>query len=197
MLGDRTNEIAKSFCASLEKSLASHPSGTEKLCHAYHITPSLSDPVALRNILQFATDIKFFAPTISFAEGWLGKAYLYHFNEPNPWEGAWKGESTHILDVAFLFQNYGEFLEPAQKEVSVRFAEDFIKFVNGKCEWASFEDGKKGAQVYGPSRDGISSEYVEGVASERSGRKKTIFELAEEFGLDELSAVWDNFFLGN
>lgn len=181
----------------MDKSLASHPSGAEKLRRAYHITPDLSDPVALRNILQFATDIEFYAPAIAFAEGWPGKAYLYYFNELNPWEGPWKGESTHILDVAFLFQNYSEFLGPAQKVIGIKFAEDFIKFISGKSEWAAFDDRKKGAQVYGPSRDGISSEYVEGVASERSGRKKTILELGEEFGLDELSAVWDNFMMGN
>ena len=108
-----------------------------------------------------------------------------------------KGESTHILDVAFLFQNFSEFLEPAQKEVGVRFTKDFIKFINGKCELADFGDGKEGAQVYGPSRDGVTSEHVEGVGSERTGRKITISELGDEFGLDELSAVWDNFMMGN
>ena len=52
-----------------------------------------------------------------------------------------EGDTTHVLDVAFLFQNFNEFLPPAQKNVAVRFARCFIKFVNGEAPWATFETG--------------------------------------------------------
>lgn len=196
VLGPRTVNIAQSFCTSIDKSLAEHPSAAEKLRHAYKITPDLDDAIVLRNILQFATDICFLFPAITFAKGWPGKAHLYHFNEPNPWNGQWKGEATHVLDVAFLFQNFNEHLQPEQKAVAVKFAQDVIGFVNGKCEWKKFDTGVEGARTYGPSKDGVCGGYVDGVASEQSGRQKTIFELAEAVGVENLSATWSNFVQG-
>jgi hypothetical protein len=196
MLGPRTINIAKGFCDSIEKSLSSHPSGAEKLRNAYGITPELSDPVALRNVLQFATDIGFFAPAITFAQGWPGRSYLYHFNEGNPWDGQWKGDATHVLDIAYVFQNYNQDLEPPQKEVAVRFASDFIKFMNGKLECKPFQE-VEGALVYGPSANGNCAQYVEGIASEKSGRNDTILKLAMDIGLEDLAAAWGNFLQGN
>jgi hypothetical protein len=192
MLGSRTTGIAKPFCASISKTIGGHG---KKLLDAYDISPELSDANALYNILKFATDISFFAPCITFAKGWPGKSYVYHFNEPNPWDGEWKGEAGHILDVAYLFQNFNEFLDPAQKEVAIHFAGDFIKFMNGKSAWVPFE-AKQGAQVYGPSGKGISSEFVEGVATEKSGRRNTVYTLADDIRLDDQAAAWSAFFTG-
>ncbi len=122
---------------------------------------------------------------------------MYLFNEQNPWEGEWKGESGHVLDVAYMFQNYDEHLTQAQQAVAKAFAGDFISFMNGKTRWPEFESGKEGAMTYGPSGDGKCSEYVEGITSEKSGRKNTIFELAESVGMEDLSAAWGNFLSGN
>ncbi|KAF8864542.1 alpha/beta-hydrolase [Acephala macrosclerotiorum] len=197
MLGPRTIGIGKNFCSSIEKTLAAQPGAAQKLRHTYKITPDLEDSIALRNVLQFATDIGFFATGVTWARGWPGKAWMYHFNEPNPWDGEWKGESGHILDVAYLFQNYEEHLTQAQKNVGKQYAGDFISFMNGKTRWPVFEDGKEGAMTYGPSTESKSWEYVEGITSEKSGRKNTIFELAESVGIEELSAAWGNFLSGN
>jgi hypothetical protein len=190
MLGPRVAGIGKPFCDSIHKTLGDQ--GT-KLLEAYGINPDLSDTDALYKILQFSTDISFFAPTITFAKGWPGKSYVYRFNEPNPWDGEWKGEAGHVFDCAYLFQNYNESLDTAQKDVAVRFAGDFIKFMNGKSAWAPFET-KEGAQVYGPSENGVSSEYVEGIASQKSGRRNTVYEL--DIPLDVLGAAWSAFFTG-
>jgi carboxylesterase type B len=186
MLGPRIAGIAKTFCNIVHKT----PGDVgEKILQAYDINPSLSDKEGLYRILKFSTDINFFAPAIALAKGWSGKAYVYHFNEPNPWDGEWKGEAGHVLDVAYLFQNYNELLDDAQRQVAVTFAGDFIKFMNGKGVWATFGN-KEGAQVYGPSGKGVTSEYVEGVAGENSGRRNTIYELAEDVGLDSLAGTW-------
>jgi len=196
MLGPKTVNIGKGFCDSIDKTLAEYPGAAEKVRHAYQITPDLPDEVALKNVLQYSTDIGFYATALAFAKGWPGKAHLYHFNEPNPWDGQWKGEAGHVLDIAFLFQNYNEYLAPEQKAVAMKFAEDVIKFVNGACDWKPYGEGE-GARTYGPSKDGICGDYVEGVAKPRSGRKNTIFELAGEIGLEHLSAAWRNFMTGN
>ncbi|KAK0110047.1 hypothetical protein ONS95_002707 [Cadophora gregata] len=195
LLGPKVNNIAKGFCESIDKTLANYPSAADKVRHAYHITPDLPDNVAFRNVLQFQTDIGFYATALAYAQGWPGSAYLYHFNEPNPWDGPWKGEANHVLDVAFLFQNYNEHLEPEQRAVAVKFAEDVIKFVNGASDWKPYGE-VVGARVYGPSKDGLCGTYVKGTSQAGSGRKSTIFELAEEFGLEPLSAAWGNFMAG-
>ncbi|KUJ23279.1 alpha/beta-hydrolase [Mollisia scopiformis] len=197
MLGPRKFGLARTFCDSIEKTFAAQPGAAEKLRHTYKITPDLSDSVALRNVLQFATDIGFFATGVTWARGWPGKAWMYHFNELNPWDGEWKGESGHVLDVAYLFQNFDEHLAQAEQAVAKQFAGDFINFMNGETRWPLFESGNEGAMTYGPSSDGKCSEYVEGITSEKSGRKNTIFELADSVGIEELSAAWGNFLSGN
>jgi carboxylesterase type B len=192
MLGPRIAGVAKTFCDSIQKTLGDQD---KKVLEAYDINPNLSDKDGLYSILKFSTDVSFFAPAIAFAQGWPGKAYVYHFNEPNPWDGDWKGEASHVLDVAYLFQNFNEFLNEAQRQVAVSFAGDFIRFMNGKSPWATFGT-KKGAQVYGPSGKGFTSEYVEGVATEKSARRNTVYELAEDMSLDGLAGAWSAFFTG-
>jgi hypothetical protein len=192
MLGPRIVGVAKAFCDSIHKTLGDNGN---KVLDAYGISPNLSDDEGLYKILKFSTDINFFAPAIAIARSWPGKSFVYHFNEPNPWDGAWKGKAGHVLDVAYLFQNYNEFLDEGQRRVAITFAGDFIKFMNGKSAWAPF-GSKEGAQCYGPSGKGVISEYVEGVATEKSGRRNTIYELAENIGLDGLAGAWSPFFTG-
>jgi carboxylesterase type B len=192
MLGPRVTNVSKTFCESVNKTLGDNG---KKVLQAYDITSDLSDDEGLYRILQFCTDISFFAPAIALAKGWPGNAHVYHFNEPNPWDGAWKGEAGHVLDVAYLFQNYNDFLDEAQRQVAVQFAGDFIKFMNGKVGWPAF-GAKEGAQVYGPSGKGFTSDYVEGVAASASGRKNTVYELAKDIGLDNLAGAWGAFLTG-
>jgi hypothetical protein len=192
MLGPRVTNVSKTFCESVNKTLGDNG---KKVLQAYDITSDLSDDEGLYRILKFCTDISFFAPAIALAKGWPGNAHVYHFNEPNPWDGAWKGEAGHVLDVAYLFQNYNDFLDEAQRQVAVQFAGDFIKFMNGKVGWPAF-GAKEGAQVYGPSGKGFTSDYVEGVAASASGRKNTVYELAKDIGLDNLAGAWGAFLTG-
>jgi len=83
MLGPRIAGIAKTFCNIVHKTPGDVGG---KILQAYDINPSLSDKEGLYRILKFSTDINFFAPAIAIAKGWPGKAYVYHFNEPNPWD---------------------------------------------------------------------------------------------------------------
>lgn len=197
MVEPRLRNIASFFTSSL----TSLPhSQAAKILSAYGITPNTPDAPALRAILRFATDIGFLAPTISLANGWSGAAYVYHFNEPNPWDGPWKGEASHILDVAFLFQNFSEFLEDEQKESARTFAADFIQFVNGNAPWQEWAWGK-GAKVYGPSdaEEGCKCQwiaYVKDRPTAATGRESTILQLAEGIPLDEIAAAWGAFLQG-
>jgi carboxylesterase type B len=150
--------------------------------------------------LRFATEISFYAPALAFAKGWPktkeNKFFLYHLNEGNPWEGRFKGEAGHILDVSYLFQNYNEFLNDEQKAVANAFAEDFIKFVNGEDPWPPVEGEKIGARVYGPSSAGVTTKYVASGKPEEVGRQEHVLKLGEMAGFDAILGVFENFFQG-
>lgn len=189
--------IAAKFTDSVNKTLAAHPNVASTLLSAYDISPSTPDDQAMLSILQFASEISFYAPALAFAKGWPqtkeNKFFLYHFNEGIPWEGRFRGEAGHILDVALLFQNYNEYLNDAQKAVARAYAEDFIEFVNGNDPWPPVENGKMGARVYGPSSEGVIAKYVASGNPKEVGRRDRILKLGEMAGFDTIMSVFQNF----
>lgn len=88
-LGQRKQGIAKAFCYSIRSSFAYSPEVGEKLLDSYDLDPETPDEIAFKKILEFGTDVAFYAPTVAFAEGLHDsiKVFMYRFNEPNPWEG--------------------------------------------------------------------------------------------------------------
>lgn len=150
--------------------------------------------------MQFASDITFYAPAITMAANWPSsrnsKAYLFHFNEPNPWDGPYKGKASHVLDVAYLFQNYAEHLTDDQKAVGRAFGSDFIEFVNGGSPWHPVSAGKMCARVYGPSDTKETVKFVDSGDAAESGRNRKIHELGSALGFDALGEVYTNFFQG-
>ena len=192
--------MATKFIKSVNKTLASHPEAASLLLSSYNITPSASDEEVVLSILRFASEISFYAPALAFAKGWPqtkdNKFFLYHFNEGIPWEGRFKGEAGHILDVAFLFQNFNEFLSDEQKAVARAYGEDFIEFMNGNDPWPPVEGDKMGARVYGPSSDGVTTKYVESGNPEEVGRRDVVLKLGELAGFDNILEAFHNFFQG-
>ena len=190
---------AKKFTDTVHSVLSSKPAVAQQILDKYGITPDLPDEEAFPAVLDFINDIVFFAPTLTLAEGWRGNAYVYYFNEGNPWDGPWKGRATHILDVAYLFQNFREFLTPAQQDVAAGFAEDLFKFCHGIAPWPSILPGKGKmntgftARTYGPStQDQIIGEVTQPF-SERSLRRSTLFDCAEQVSLDDLAMIFGVF----
>ncbi|KAI1609116.1 putative carboxylesterase [Exophiala viscosa] len=153
-----------------------------------------NDPKNLQSILEFAHDIGFYAPAVEIAKAWPQKAYLYHFNEVNPWDGRWKGFSSHIFDVALLFQNYQDMLSKEQQEVALKFCDDVLDYVSGKEPFPSFKSGEGGARVYGPGS--LGARFIPGTKSEDVGRRSVLLRLSDKVGLDTLSHVWDMFMIG-
>jgi hypothetical protein len=192
----RNPGIAQKFIDSANTTLASQPDVAEDLLAAYNITSNTPDDEALLSILRFASEIAFYAPARAFAKGWPGKFFMYHFNEGIPWEGRFKGEAGHILDVAYLFQNFNEFLDEQQKSVARAYAEDFIKFVNGEDPWKPVSKGDMAARVYGPSSEGVTTKFVADGDPRSVGRDERILELGDKAGFDEIMSVFHNFFQG-
>lgn len=199
-LDARNPGIASKFIESVTKTLSSQPDAAKSLLAAYNISESTGDDEAVLSILRFATEVSFYAPARAFAQGWpcteQNKFFLYHFNEGIPWEGRFQGEAGHIIDVAFLFQNYNEHLDDGQKAVARAYGEDFIEFVNGNDPWPPVEKGRLGARVYGPSKDGVTTKYVASGEPKEVGREERVLKLGEMAGFDNILDVFQNFFQG-
>jgi hypothetical protein len=140
-------------------------------------------------------DISFYLPVLAYAKSWPGNAYVYHFNEPNPWDGPNKGQASHSLDVAYFYQNYNDYLNSDEQAVAQAIAEDFLKFCHGLVPWPAV--GREGssspytARVYGPS----SQKEITGIASQeheyggRTVRRSTLPVIAQQVPPDELLKV--------
>jgi hypothetical protein len=94
-LAQRKVGIAVALATSLTANLSAQ--AAEAVLLAYGISTTTEDDEAMKLIFDLATDIAYVAPALAYARSFPGKAYYYHFNEPNPWEGLFKGYSTHIF----------------------------------------------------------------------------------------------------
>lgn len=189
--GHRKSGIARSFCKSLLTSLASHAGLAERIFTAYELEPSTPDDEAFEKVLRVANDMNFYLPTLALAQNVSAaglQTYMYRFNEPNPWDGQWKGKATHILDITFLLQNFNEFLDEKQRSAAEQFGRDVISFVNGKAPWERWRKAK----VLGPEG---RMEVVDDVP-ERVERRDVMVKLGEEVGLDVLNSAFDAFLKG-
>ncbi|KAN0113063.1 carboxylesterase-like protein [Hyaloscypha variabilis] len=195
ILQGRLDGIDHAFITSTERSIGD-VACRQQLLEGYNFlnTSTNSPTEAVDKVLQFANDIGFYAPLVSIASGWPKKAYVFHFNEPNPWPGRYHGVATHILDAAFLFQNYNEFLDDVQKGSARAFGENFIEFVNGSEPFPSYIADEGGAMVYGPTER--RQMFVKSKISEDYGRRGTIFKLAESSSFEKLSDAWGVFLRG-
>jgi len=195
MLHDRQAGLEKSFVTTTNQ-LLTNPTTKQQLLAGYEIGDhgATAQDLAVDNILRFAHDIGFYAPLLSIASGFPGKSYVFHFNELNPWKGKYQGVATHLLDAAFLFQNYNEFLDDTQRSSAEAFGKCFIKYVTGEEPFPEYSAEKGGAMVYGT--EGERQKFVRSKRGEDVGRRSTIFKLAESSSLEELSALWGTFLSG-
>jgi len=193
-LAQRKAGIANALATSLHNNLPSNAATT--VLEAYGIHPTTEDDEAMKLIIDLATDIAYAAPALAYARSFPGKTYYYHFNEPNPWDGPFKGCSTHMLDAAFLFQNFNEQMPPRAQKVAEALAADFVKFANGVKPWAEYEKGAGQVRTYGPSDKSVTG--IAGNNEWDNGRRDVLWKLSEEgkVDLDRLSAAWDMFIAG-
>ncbi|KAH5347573.1 hypothetical protein HBI33_223380 [Parastagonospora nodorum] len=190
-LSQRKDGIATALTTFLHANLAT--SATQSVLEAYSITASTEDTDALKCIMELATDIAYIAPALAWARSFPGKSYYYQFNEPNPWDGMFKGHSTHMLDAAFLFQHFNDELSPEALEVATTLAQDFVRFANGVEPWSEFDEKMGMVRTYGPGKIGII-----GNNGWESGRRDVLWKLSEEgkVDLDDLIGAWHMFIAG-
>ncbi|KAL4877999.1 Alpha/Beta hydrolase protein [Aspergillus karnatakaensis] len=195
---DTKKDSARKFITALDTVFPSQQDVVKQIQNAYGVTDErTSDDEAYPGVLNYINDVLFFNPALTFAQGWKGNAYVYYFNEGNPWEGPWKNCTNHILDLAYLFQNFREFLSPEQQAVATAFAEDFFKFCHGQAPWPAISKGsvKDGftARRYGPSPETIPAGTVTRAFGGETQRRSSLRDVAEHVSLDELAKVFNVF----
>jgi hypothetical protein len=190
-LSQRKPGIVSALTTSLSTNLPT--AAVEAVLQAYNITSIANDDDAMRSVLQFATDIAYVAPSLTYARSFPGKSYYYHFNEPNPWDGAFKGCSTHMLDAAYLFQHFNEHLPFRAQVVAKAIGVDFVKFANGLEPWMEYDDEKGQIRTYGPGKVGVVEDKGWG-----DGRSDVLWKLSAEgkVDLDGLIGAWNMFVAG-
>ncbi|KAL4803413.1 Alpha/Beta hydrolase protein [Aspergillus unguis] len=187
---------AQKFIKALNTTLPSEPAVVEHLLKSYGVSENADDESAYPGVLNFINDVLFLSPALTFAQGWKGNAYVYYFNEANPWEGQWKGQTNHILDLAYLFQNFREFLSPEQQAVGTAFAEDFFKFCYGQAPWPAITKGTVAegftARRYGSNYDSPAGTVTQAYGGE-SQRRSYLFDHQDKVSLDELAKALNVF----
>ena len=195
-LNARERGIREAFQGSVRANPTLQATATsQKILNFYGIRDDSSDQDALISIISFITDIMFYAPSVTMAETWE-TSYLCHFNESNPWEGLYQGRANHMLDIAYLWQNYNHILTKSQKAVARKFAEHVVGFTAGQEPVPNFKLGHQ-VTVYGPSSQDISSRVSRMDDEEATSRRTAFFKLAEEAGgLDVLLNAASRFLMG-
>lgn len=190
----RKDGIGSSFSAHVRSQLASHPEHAESLLRAYRIAvdSDQDDGESLIRILTFATDIGYRAPAHALVNSFPGDAFLLEFTEPNPWNGAFKGQTTHVLDVAFLFQNHNELLQQRQVDTAKQLARSVVAFVNGAEPWEKHDlSGSRAVAVF---RDGTKA--CKSSNDTATTGYNTLKSVGQDIGLDRLADLVVSFVFG-
>ncbi|KAF5641409.1 para-nitrobenzyl esterase [Fusarium sp. NRRL 52700] len=187
LFAGRDPGLAQSFARSLIKAIPEeHHAKLERLLSLYEISEEQEDDKARVKILQFGTDLKYFATSRHYANLWPSRSWLYYFNESNPWDGPHKGRSAHCLDIAYLFLNFNHVMNESQKKTATDFARDVISFTNMEEPWSEFH-ASKDLRVYETLAE--NQESADGLRI-AAGPSEEVQSLWSEIGLDNLAQAW-------
>lgn len=185
-LAHRTDNLASSLKKALEAVFPDDPSKVAAVLRGYGVDESKDDRLP---ILQFINDIAFFHGAKATAEAWAGaaprlgtRAFLMHFNLPNPWAGPWQGHASHALDAAIVLGNYNAYLGEGQRACAEKMAGDLISFVNGGQPFPPYSGGQgKTAMVYYAGADSKEdgSRAVDASDESKTGRRGILEAVAD------------------
>ncbi|KAL4878107.1 Alpha/Beta hydrolase protein [Aspergillus karnatakaensis] len=190
-LTHRQPNLAVSFPTHLRATL---PDCTEDvlttLLSEYRITDTATDEQALEGVLHLANHILFHAPPLAIARAWqttpsAGAAYVYRFNQPNPWPGRWEGQAAHITDLTLLLQNYNEVLPSRCRAVGREYAEKLLAFVAGETPWPEFDAAR-----------GESGGNVHVFGDMKGDARLNVFGMLEDIGMDRVVGVLESYIAG-
>lgn len=114
-------------------------------------------------------------------------------NEPNQWNGPFKGQAVHITDVTFLFKNFDHALSPNTRAVAQAFGDNILAFIYGEEPWPATMNEHRAAMVYG--REATTGKIVEDRPG-NVGRRATILRYGKTVGYDALLEAVNVFLSG-
>ncbi|KAH8881346.1 alpha/beta-hydrolase [Thozetella sp. PMI_491] len=182
VLAPRKDNLSESLEKALIASLGQSSPEIPAILEAYGIDKASPSDLP---IVNFLNDIGFRLPAETSARAWASlqngskRSHLLHFDVPNPWPGPWQGHASHALDLAFLLQNYNEYLGPGQRAAAEQMADDFITFVNGNSPFEPFGDKSK-ARTYYATADDQEVEVFEALSGERRVPVVALDEIVEK-----------------
>lgn len=182
-LGHRTDNL----CATLKKCLETvFPDDSAKvtaIVEGYGIDESAADKKT--PVLYFLNDIGFAQGAKATAQAWtaagsrLGtKAYLEHFNLPNPWPGAYQGHASHALDAAIVLGNYNNFLGAGQRACAEKMTGDLISLAYSKEPFAPYSNGLSMVYYASANDDEDGSGSVSDADGSKTGRRRILDQIA-------------------
>jgi len=120
-------------------------SDAELFCKYFGFTPSEEQPFeAYRDAFRFfLTVVIFHFPSLRIAETFGGKAYLYHFEEPSPYEGPTFGLPVHGQCAVFVYNNDRKFWPESGQRVSLEMMKKWTGFAYGKELWELYAAEKR------------------------------------------------------
>lgn len=183
--------IASAFSDLAHKSLSSQDDAAGRLLKCYGITPELDDQDALLRVLAFGSDIGFQASAREFAASFPQDAFVLEFAEPNPWDGPFRGYSTHILDISFLLQNYNDSLDETQRAAAEEFAKVVIAFVHGEKPWEPFSVSGAISKLEGGQLKHLKETEA------MTEQYRIMASIGQAVGLDTLLELWLTFLFGS
>ncbi|EXM14306.1 Carboxylesterase, type B [Fusarium oxysporum f. sp. vasinfectum] len=192
-LTKRGSNVAQQLSNSLNRAIPGKEPAIAALLEDYGISDAVDNGSACQAISHLANDLSFYLPCDVFVQFFPGTKYIYHMNEPNPWDGPFKGKAAHAVDVTFLFKNFDQFLSPWTKAVAQGFGDNIIKFIGGQVPWQASSGDNRVALVYGNDARGGKLRKDE---PESVGRRATIFRYEESIGYDALLDAVSNFVAG-
>ncbi|KZM18769.1 hypothetical protein ST47_g10009 [Ascochyta rabiei] len=136
-------------------------------------------------MLKFASELRFYLPVIAAAKGLRFSKNVqvqeYHMDQTNPFEGAFHGFASHVLDLGYLLRNFDPWLNEAGLNFGKRMLEKWVGFAYAE------DQGKSKALALGPNHEINYSSPEEYDLRLRQGRAKMLLEigLAKSVALGE------------
>lgn len=209
---DSRKEHAKAFLHIVDdviRNKMKNEQAANDLLELYDLAdPNLDDPIALRRICQFESDIGFFLPAVSECIGAAltsTRSYLQLFELGNPFDGPLEKEkyATHTWDIVALLGAFEDQLSPSYQQVIRTWREKIIAFVAGGAgaaglkEWRPAQESGtlngESALVIASTTDG-GAHYVDGKAyigpNTRRGRLQRIAKNIH--AVDGADVLWND-----
>ena len=193
LLGHLKSHAVAGFPAAAREVLP--PSTADKILAMYDFPSAKTDDEAFACVINYVNDVGYYLSTLAFGEGFSrpntpGKgSSIFFFNHKNPWPGLFQGKASHVLDVAFLFQNYNHVLSDQQRKGAEDFAIDMMRFVSGEEVLGSDHEKEQGSMATVYDDEGVKIAHAR--HGTESGRNVDLNEIAEEVGSDKLMDVFD------